>query len=1466
MPIRRRDFLYWTGLGSLAFNPFVRSFGQSLHYKPGESPVKVIGILPDPNSIGPKGFHLRWLPPIQRGIPAYTHIYRNSIGEPGRTSMQDIIRMAADGCSLVVKETLKIATIDTSFLYSEKFPESKPLEKIMKDLKDEKFHNYFLPEKSGRDKALARLSNTDPKSKLSNIEYILRLAWAIHYEGGQNSNHNPALASLSTKGNEASVNALNILYYAALDPTVAKILGLYYVDEKIPQASNDVFQYTVICVYPDKKEYGGCLLPVFPNIFANLPPLFEPLSLSQLEPSKWEFDGLIDNRRLLCRTGLRWKTAPNLQYIFDGKMEKYKDRFINPALYEMKRRSQIYSPVVKNILDTRIHTTPEGKFRDPDNDNNYVDSKIPIEAKLDYELKGIDLFGQQSKVIKDGIELRNNLPPAAPVNLLVIPSTSPFHPPQPPPPERAIIEFDYGPYQYAQSPDTKNFSVYFKKGPLNTDREFTYTIININSPVNLEDGGKRYEIQFTEPVDNVGGVLTNPTRFPFHTIHFIKDIAGNNLPAAKKRTLIIQSFRSGNTIFAMGEEELDGTPATGKAILKRDILIPMNNNDPFYSWQKVNDRKYLIPPVTFTINQSNGYSPIPSDTSRMFRAVCKKAITFTEPEDRSSLSATSRNMMILFIDRPFHEPGVFTGGKLKVDSSSYDIAFQSSGKKAGINFENLYNNLLSDPEAAEEFKNGFAQIWVRIGGDGLSESSFNNKVIFLTQKPAALPPEGELNQLQGLVQLRMQRSGSFNSDLYSKGDLLFSASIRVHRILNAGSGSEQKIIQPKEIRSTGKLLSDIYSYNGNYYALVKLNRNVHAINNNNSAFFPRYGGDLAFDVSSVLQQNPLASTDAKQNIFFAIAAEKTDTLSLKKISSLSQPVHYTQIRNTKPPAPARPYPCNSTFESNNPGYVSFPDAKGMSSFKLCWDHDGSGDRFEVARASLQTIITEHHKLWLAGISAASTIGSPIPSPIDGIHFSSFQNIKGGILEATTNNNSAIDERYLNGRIFNSNNYFQLIKIISSSGQLKLWLKVARPGSVFTSSPGYRLEAISNYSSVMDNETLIRDTASVCPNAFGIVTGTPLRAKVFTDFIPGKGTGKYYYILRVVDAAENVSPWSPASVAIYQLDTNAPPVPLEFSVEPGDRVTRLYWKAFRLNESIEGFEIFRFENEPNDSLVYGSNTRYQLLPPTNLQFKKITLKQGSLQIPDIISFPVPSGTGNVNERISQFLSSRSIIVHTGNNINLFDRTLYDVKFEMSSNASTFRLTRITQKTLAVPATHPPPVLIPQETPLTLIIEGVEMREDKRYWCYEDTAVEFGKKYFYGIRIVKRIRSINKQISGKVTPLVKVYGLDLSIPVAPQILSGSWKNSDGTPVSIPTNQSVYSIRIRSQSPVTKYSVQRRKKGLMVWQPLSAELWQEWGNAEVKDINDPGAMGISDWEYNIQFIGRNNNKSPFTIFQIQ
>lgn len=942
------------------------------------------------------------------------------------------------------------------------------------------------------------------------------------------------------EGNKAKLNAWNLLMFGSLDPNNARMLGLYFVDSSV-ESEDEIYDYKVEADYLIQgKKIRIC--GVVQNVggkYSYVPILNNPLTAIQTDKTWWEFDKDF-NETHFGRVRLSWP-IPEL----NANNESWK-RFVEPVVYALQTDSQ------KSRL-----ITPQ-----PDESSLYFfDQRVIIKKEeINYTLTGVDIFGQTGNSLKQKIKLIDKDIPPPPVKLQFNYSGN-----------QTFLQYEYSGYQYLTDPGISKFTVFQKLESIySKNKKIKYS--SFEESGNTENGFRIIKVNLLE---NTGSAL-------FENIHFIESFDGSKLPAAKRKKFKI-SAASGNSVSFISSHFYI-PEAKGTVLLEADLR---DKNNGWLNIGSINFRNpdlssRLISYIHF-IKNSNDPTHFSGDSlndnsclhtivlsSNLKRRSENKNLFETNPPPPNQDEYTE-----IFIDRVLFESDILTGGKISIGNINHEISSQSAGI-AGTNEQSLQTRLIINTHLNVDPGTPVLISLPKIDSDD-NEKYIHNFIIF-----------------------RIQSDDNLKSK--SGGEILLRG-IKNYKI-------NEKIIT-ETIPIVAQLFSDLYLVNNSELeVLVKIAKKISSLpaSQNLTAEISNrilYFGPYIKDISNNIEQIILANDEAFKAVQFAV--ETIDTEGNKSPLSLFGQFIKTRSIEEKPQTPERPFPCGNPAAEE--GFLKIPDSAGRSAFCLQWNDikDSSGNsllyRYEVSRALDKTIITVHKDLWLKGlVDSVLPVDERITNNNNSLPISNSTISAGsGLIDAAAGYGFADNinpEIFKGGRLTqgtgNNRKYYEVVKCFRDNSNLRIVLRqmvktalannftdhsllpsgnsTAAVNSISPlSNSNFTLEAIPDYKQVLDDNNRLIELANLLPTnelpdipdglgAFSLVTGQPLRnTNQFLDDVPGLGSGRFFYKVRAVDASENRSKWSPASVPILQLDTTPPERVAEFAGHSINNKAFLFWK-------------------------------------------------------------------------------------------------------------------------------------------------------------------------------------------------------------------------------------------------------------------------------------------------------------------
>jgi len=936
-------------------------------------------------------------------------------------------------------------------------------------------------------------------------------------------------------GSSSSLNAYNLLMLGCIDPNIARLAGLYFVDNNA-KSPDEVFDYKVEAVYKNiysDKSICGVILNIGGR-YSEQPKLNEQFNFTQINNTRWEFDKEY-NAKHFGKVRLAWRAIDQ-----NPNNESWK-RYINPVVYSL----QIDSNPAKLIAPR----TDELNFY-------FIDQNAKVgETEVEYKLMGIDIFGQESNILREKIRLKDNDIPACPVRL----NFNQLN-------DKILLNFEYGGFQYLTDPEINNLDIYFKNDSIYTQ--------NVKARYNsfLEEGrdgdGNRLVAIYLEQAINL------ETRF--YALHFIETISGVKLPAAKRKKFKVIHQNLNNVEILLENEDNFIPDSNGIVLLEAD---PRSINN---TWTKSNDSliKFKKPIQARLLNynhfvsESEDLTHFTSSqnirTENSFKAIITDVkykiysdnVDLFNPE---SILEVDDEFTEITIDRTLNESDIFTGGKLKFHQSIYTVASQNAG---------YGNSEIDQPKTKLTIK---GHIPVSRG------------------EALLIPPEIRASN-NGYINNYMVLWLSSKEDLKkikNNGEFMFRGT-KANLITETNANNReitQSIEEPIHIIAT--LMSDIYKHQNQWQVLVRigtkssfLHTEVSVENSDKVLFFEPY----SFDVSEKINKIQLQAKDAFKNVYFT--ANATDNAKNKSSFSVIAQFIKTRNKNDKPLAPTPPYPCANpnAFIS----YLKLPNSEGISYFKVCWN--GSSEyRYEVGRALDKSIIASHRDLWLKGLSYSSDNEQAL-ALISLLSIGILNATNGTVEVSFTKDNISDPTIYLGGRLFQgvgrTKKSFEIVKVSSEPiNRFKLLLRPMQKGEVPSNIFSCTIQKLPDYKAILEDDIILKQLANLAPTdnmphipdglgAFNVVTGQPLRDELsFLDEVPGLGSSRFFYKVRAVDGSENRSLWSGASVAVRQVDTRVPDAPIITFIEGQEQAAYIKWKNEN-DPKIIGYNLYRTDKKVN----------------------------------------------------------------------------------------------------------------------------------------------------------------------------------------------------------------------------------------------------------------------------------------------
>ena len=429
----------------------------------------------------------------------------------------------------------------------------------------------------------------------------------------------------------------SLFFLAALDPNVARMMCLYWVDafdpttraELPPPHPQSFYDYKIEGDWNDGDPRCGLLLNLG-QPSAPLPAIRPKVSGKQLEGLRWL------NGEARGRIGLTWPTPA-----FDGTPQS---GAVQPVLYDITRvpGGQIKEPV---LVDNRSWEKTNAVL--------YIDRDLRL-GTYTYKVRPIDLFGQIGLPLQsEPIEIEDNLAPPPPVrtrNFLQPKSDG----------ARVLVQFEFGAAQHEQAPDVKEFQPYWRADTLLPRRALKVVL--------LATDGRGENLVHTLRISNA-----DSSSIPFNQIKtFTGDVITNVVPGASETIAIANRRRF----------RIARTQAPDKIVLEPTVHTIANGTfelvrDPHNKavWNRLGQKISWQEPITGVLKAID----------EELRAEVLTVTRITPPPDPFAAvppEARTRNhpkvepapeVLEIQIDRVLTEPDAFAGGRVRVSGSTNEF-------------------------------------------------------------------------------------------------------------------------------------------------------------------------------------------------------------------------------------------------------------------------------------------------------------------------------------------------------------------------------------------------------------------------------------------------------------------------------------------------------------------------------------------------------------------------------------------------------------------------------------------------------------------------------------------------------------------------------------------------------------------------------------------------------------------------
>lgn len=1209
-----------------------------------------------------------------------------------------------------------------------------------------------------------------------------------------------------------NINAWNLLMMQSIDPNIARMMGLYFVDLKAKKG--ELVDYKIEAIYNNGLSICGIVNGVG-GTHTPKPLIANALSrISTNDSTWWEFDDNF-NPSQYGNILLRWEDK-----IQNPNNELWK-RFIEPVVFELKSNDNASRLIV-----------PE---KDKNGIYKFKDRRIQTGA-ISYSIKGIDIWGQETGTISKIVNLLDNDTPPPPYRLRF--KTELIQSEQASQREKVFLEFNYGPSQFLKDPKPHHHNLYVKSGNLFAEnKEIKYN--NVISLGKNEDGNPIFELFIEEPI-----IADN-----FKSLSFIKDYSGNSLRASLKREFNIEATENNSIIFASSN---DYHPArNGMILLKIDerkktlgwikqptMLNPLN---PLYLTSRLETYTHFNKSDNFgdQIHYS-GESPNSNCFTAKIRSISHKSLN-DNPDlfEKRSLPDEEAFYTEIAIDRSIAQAGVFVDWKVAMHNQIYIIVGQSAGVA----------------NATQDNKKTYLIIKGHV-------TATTNSEIFL------MPPTKDSDENVIIRNEYIFRLKDYHNSILSNtiGEILLYGNLKYKNNLG-------KLVN-RRINVVGEILSDFYVKGNTLEVLVRINigkQGFTLIDNSKVLFFPSNRTEITSLIS-----NPLSSETYKFTHFALDTTDNENKVStLSTIAQISKANSAKPATPSRPFACENSneleyYVKLPDSKGNSIFCLKWDSPIGLHGLRYdvgrVLDKVLLGEHNKMWLKGSQT--SNHNELNV--YDENMRVNGLMLSSITSLSKGSFE----VTFSAEYIPDNDLLNSYLEGRFFqaesNQNKFFKVLKIWKENNSVHVIMKPVVPEYVPINA-AFIIDVLPlvdgkllYYEALLADSNRLIEIANRYPNAFSKVTMNPLRNRnTYEDQVSSRGDGRYFYKVKAVDEAGNESDWSPSSVPVWKVDNGAPEALIEFNVEIGDRMARLVWRNLKLPKLVTHIDIFRSETELNEETDYYNLAPYRTILKDQVVIKSVVARNGKITLPHVVKLAIPSGNNEINERISQLIAVTNFDIHyiDSPSINIFDSAKFEIIYEKAENDTTILIKGLKAKVQDLITSKD---IVVDDRPLIVTIGTTTFDKDLSFNMFEDILVEGGKTYYYAIRAVKTLPN-TKFKKGIVSSPIKIISIDRSIPSPPTINNISWVKQ-GLVSEVFTENSSPIFNISSQDIPVSVLIQKLKTGTLKWENCKIGIekgWVDW--PENGYLVEDFLYDSKGYTFRASIKLRNNKISPYSAIKL-
>lgn len=1113
----------------------------------------------------------------------------------------------------------------------------------------------------------------------------------------------------------------SVFLLAALDPNIARLLSLYWVDAFEPPAPrvrdaacgeevlepprrDQSYDYKVEGVWGDGKRYCGLLLnlgrPPAPQ-----PPIKAPLEGQQLPGLRWV------NMMPHGRIGLKWP-RPGLEFTGTGTVTP-----VQPVLYGLAR---FYEGKGPEILEPVLVSKQAWS-----NPYLYVDLDVQPGGYV-YEVRPIDIFGQRGAAITAQVKVEDLEAPPPPIRTRA--KVSP-----PPATANVRLQFEFGASQHQQAPDVKEFTPYWRPDTLLTRASIKVTVTSTSgaSDALIHTLRIRHESQPPIPIF-AGDVITNV-------------ITGEQPPPANlRRRYRVAEVHDADVVIL---EPTTDTMTGGTYELVQD---PHHRD----TWTKL--QAYRVawrPPLNGALLGVSEGLPVKvvgkPDVSR--RPNPFASIPAEQRGRQSPDTSPTPEVVEVEIDRLLTEPDLFAGG---------------TATRAGEDFELIY--LVSNPADRR------TRIALPAGTTvGIGETLTLRPPTESSRPPSELSKKVRLLRIRGTVdQARLDLPGGEIAFEYVLNGEEVTVIMRVISNAVNHEDSFDLVVRAEDAKAIGRLRRNHSRLR--YYAPYVLNLPL----------TPAEGGDapiaLPLRPSDGFRDGfiALSATDRSNNEGPLSAPAQFSIIRPQPTGRPSKPYPCggdTEAEGyASPPNRAGRATVCLTWEAG-----TLSPAEGAR-YEVARALDNS-----IPVAHLRAWQTGKIKELAAPVIAGESVEGELSgvTPVGGLIHATFKPkapltdpslFRNGRLKATVSPPAGDDD--LQGVARERFFHVTLAKLTDS--EVEIALHLSGPGDPLPSAGAATLEAPPDYSDARSDIRTLQSLAVEAPDAFALTTGVPIEANRFIDDVAGKGRNAFFYRVRAVDAAENRSAWSDISAPFHQADTTTPEAPSIERVLTGDREVTLIWRQ-EDDSSVSAFQIYRREGAGLEAFDSISAVPYREVEAGAVPFLPLTAFGGSLILPRSIEFDFPD---LANDEIAALIAGRISVEQMEPLIsaNLFNPATSRILFERrakSNGTVVARVSALSEILAHTPGARLRVTALEATLSRNPLLKGtVIISEDSALRSWADHHLEPGKRYEYRIVACKKVKAtplaqrqppVELMVRSDASAPIEIVAVDRSVPAAPVI---------------------------------------------------------------------------------------------------